>query len=122
MFKAKIRKNVYPYKPQFYYIKVGCKGYKSYGPVIMIYFVKTTRYGPGLGVENCIMITIIILCWRSYFREFRTLLLPFICRENAVFFYTQRISDGILFYFQCSGFHTHIYVKILIEAVCFRYF
>ena len=26
-FKAKIRKNiVYPCKPQFYYIKVGCKG------------------------------------------------------------------------------------------------
>ena len=25
-FRAKIRKNVYPYKPQFYYIKVGCKG------------------------------------------------------------------------------------------------
>ena len=25
-FKAKIRKNVYPRKPQFYYIKVGCKG------------------------------------------------------------------------------------------------
>ena len=23
---AKIRKNVYPCKPQFYYIKVGCKG------------------------------------------------------------------------------------------------
>ena len=25
-FRAKIRKNVYPSKPQFYYIKVGCKG------------------------------------------------------------------------------------------------
>ena len=25
-FKSKIRKNVYPCKPQFYYIKVGCKG------------------------------------------------------------------------------------------------
>ena len=25
-FRAKIRKNVYPYKPQFYCIKVGCKG------------------------------------------------------------------------------------------------
>ena len=25
-FRAKIRKNVYPYTPQFYYIKVGCKG------------------------------------------------------------------------------------------------
>ena len=25
MFRAKIRKNVYPCKPQFYYIRVGCK-------------------------------------------------------------------------------------------------
>ena len=25
-FRAKIRKNVYPCKPQFYFIKVGCKG------------------------------------------------------------------------------------------------
>ena len=25
-FRANIRKNVYPYTPQFYYIKVGCKG------------------------------------------------------------------------------------------------
>ena len=25
-FRAKIRKNVYPCTPQFYYIKVGCKG------------------------------------------------------------------------------------------------
>ena len=25
-FREKIRKNVYPCKPQFYYIKVGCKG------------------------------------------------------------------------------------------------
>ena len=25
-FRAKIRRNVYPGKPQFYYIKVGCKG------------------------------------------------------------------------------------------------
>ena len=25
-FEAKIRKNVYPCKPQFYYVKVGCKG------------------------------------------------------------------------------------------------
>ena len=25
-FRAKVRKNVYPCKPQFYYIKVGCQG------------------------------------------------------------------------------------------------
>ena len=28
-FTAKIRKNVYPCKPQFYYINVGCKGVYS---------------------------------------------------------------------------------------------
>ena len=33
--KKKERKNVYPCKPQFYYIKVGCAGYKLYGRVIM---------------------------------------------------------------------------------------
>ena len=29
-FRAKIRKNVYPCKHQFYYIKVGCKGVIHY--------------------------------------------------------------------------------------------
>ena len=28
-FRAKMRKNVYPCKPQFYYIEVGCKGVYS---------------------------------------------------------------------------------------------
>ena len=28
--------NVYPCKPQFYFIKVGCDGYKSHGHVILI--------------------------------------------------------------------------------------
>ena len=36
-FRVKIRKNVYPDKPQFYYIKVGCKGL-LYGLVIMMIF------------------------------------------------------------------------------------
>ena len=37
-FRAKItRKNVYPCKPQFQYIKVGCKGYSLHGLVIMMY-------------------------------------------------------------------------------------
>ena len=30
-FRAKIRKNVYPCKPHFYYIKMGCKGVKITG-------------------------------------------------------------------------------------------
>ena len=29
-------KNVYPCKPQFYYIKVGCKGCTSHGRVILM--------------------------------------------------------------------------------------
>ena len=33
---AKIRKNVYPFKPQFDCIKVGYKGYKLLGCVIMM--------------------------------------------------------------------------------------
>ena len=43
-FRAKIRKNIYPCTPQFYYIKVGCKGYKSHGHVILmtpLMFAKT---------------------------------------------------------------------------------
>ena len=37
-FRAKIReKNEYPCKPQFYYIKVGCKGYTLYGHVCMMH-------------------------------------------------------------------------------------
>ena len=35
-FRAKIRKNDYPCKPQFYYIKVGCKGCTLHGHVFMM--------------------------------------------------------------------------------------
>ena len=35
-FRAKIRKNEYPGKPQFYYIKVGCKGSKLHGHASMM--------------------------------------------------------------------------------------
>ena len=35
-FRAKIRKNEYPCKPQFYYIKVGWKGCLLHGHVIMM--------------------------------------------------------------------------------------
>ena len=35
-FRAKIRKNVYPCIPQFYFMKVGCEGYKLQGCVIMV--------------------------------------------------------------------------------------
>ena len=35
-FRAKIRKNVYPDKLQFYYTKVGCKGYSLHGLVFVM--------------------------------------------------------------------------------------
>ena len=41
-FEAKIRKNVYPCKPQIYYIKVGCKGV----------FVTRTCVRDGLAMKN----------------------------------------------------------------------
>ena len=31
-----LENNVYPYKPQFYHIQVGCKGCKLHGHVIMM--------------------------------------------------------------------------------------
>ena len=41
-FRAKIRKNVYPCTPQFYYIKVGCKGV----------FITWTRFHDGMGSQK----------------------------------------------------------------------
>ena len=35
-FRAKIRKNEYPCKPQFYNIKMGCKGSSLHGLVFMM--------------------------------------------------------------------------------------
>ena len=35
-FRAKVRKNTYPCKPQFYYMKVGCKGYTLDAHVILM--------------------------------------------------------------------------------------
>ena len=35
-FRAKIENNEYPCKPQFYYIKVGCKGVSIHGRVILM--------------------------------------------------------------------------------------
>ena len=35
-FGAKIREKVYPCKPQFYYIKVGCKGCSLHGLVFVM--------------------------------------------------------------------------------------
>ena len=39
-FRAKIRKHVYHCKPQFYYIKRGCKVVLTHGHVILMVFVK----------------------------------------------------------------------------------
>ena len=38
-FRAKIRKKVYPCKPQFYYMTVGVKGCKLHGHVIMMVMI-----------------------------------------------------------------------------------
>ena len=50
-FGAKIRKKVYPCKPKFYYIKVGCKGFSLHGLVfVMIYAAlrkRTDKVGIG---------------------------------------------------------------------------
>ena len=35
-FRAKVRKSVYPCKPQFYYVKLGCKGCTLHGHVFMM--------------------------------------------------------------------------------------
>ena len=35
-FRAKMRKNEYPGKPHFSYMKVGCKGYALHGHVFMM--------------------------------------------------------------------------------------
>ena len=40
-FEAKIRKNVYPCKPQFYFIIVGCKGSSLHGLVFMMLILTT---------------------------------------------------------------------------------
>ena len=48
-FRAKIIKNVYPCTPEFYYVKVGCKGYESHGHVILIAIARSCnilRYLP----------------------------------------------------------------------------
>ena len=42
MFWSKNKKNIYPCKPQFYYIKVGCKGV----------FVTRTCYQDGNGLNG----------------------------------------------------------------------
>ena len=39
-FRAKIKKNVYPCNPQFFYIKVGCKGYTFHGHVCIMVYTK----------------------------------------------------------------------------------
>ena len=41
MFLSRNNKNVYPCKPQFYYIKVGFKGSKLYRHVFMMEYIKT---------------------------------------------------------------------------------
>ena len=52
-FRAEIRKNVYPCKPQFYYIKVGCKG---------VYISRTCYHDePILSQNDFILLTVPML-------------------------------------------------------------
>ena len=50
-FRAKIRKNVYPCTPQFYYIKVGCKRVyitrTCYPDVLLVCRVNLAKTGKG---------------------------------------------------------------------------
>ena len=47
------KKKVYPCKPQFYYIKVGCKGYKSHGHVFLMFlFLTVTNYSFVLSCQK----------------------------------------------------------------------
>ena len=50
-FRAKIRKNVYPCKPQFYYIEVGCKG---------VYITRTCNHDVTIeAIGSCLYISIV---------------------------------------------------------------
>ena len=57
-FGAKIGKIVYPCKPQFHYIKVGCKGCLLHGLVFEMY-LPLLNYGPltnkGMKFRKCCM-------------------------------------------------------------------
>ena len=45
--KKKRRKKVYPCKPHFYYIKVGCKGFYLHGRVVMMIPVCVAEFKEG---------------------------------------------------------------------------
>ena len=51
-FRAKIRKNVYPCKPQFYYMKVGVRGSTLHGLVIIMFSSREILSNPNLGKFN----------------------------------------------------------------------
>ena len=56
MFGAKIRKNVYPCKPQFYHIKAGCKGVyitrTCYHDGVQYYNASLKVSSPSVKVQN----------------------------------------------------------------------
>ena len=68
-FRAKIRKNVYPCTPQFYYIKVGCKGV----------FITRTRFHDDLSCIDIEMIIIIDL--RSLVINLLLQIIPYMVME-----------------------------------------
>ena len=49
-FGSKLRKIVYPYEPQFYYIKLGFKGYTFHGHVILMFLF---QHSFGFNTDYC---------------------------------------------------------------------
>ena len=54
----KLENNEYSCKPQFYYIKVGCKGYKSHGHVILMISKFVNNFKLQQGVQ-CKMVLVL---------------------------------------------------------------
>ena len=50
--RAKKRKTLYPYKPQFYYIEVGCKG---------VYITQTCYPNVKIGLDLCVYCLVTLL-------------------------------------------------------------
>ena len=71
-FRAKIRKNVYPCKPKFYYLKEGCKGV----------YISQTCYPDGLILIPLSSIEDITFMRKPLFRNFKSI---FIFRYNNLF-------------------------------------
>ena len=66
-FRAKIRKNVYPCKPQFNYIKVGCKGVLN---TRTCYPDELNSIYDGSDLKLIILVGWLSVAWSDYFYLF----------------------------------------------------